>query len=64
MNITNRLYTYPVLSNDKDDYKTSFFEAKVTAESSDINNFKLNFICRVTNKEIRDLMLYGKVQNM
>lgn len=60
MNITNRLYTYPVLSNDKDDYKTSFFEAKVTAESSDINNFKLDFICRVTNKEIRDLMLYGK----
>lgn len=41
MNITNRLYTYPVLSNDKDDYKTSFFEAKVTVESSDINNFKL-----------------------
>lgn len=29
MNITNRLYTYPVLSNDKDDYKTSFLKQKL-----------------------------------
>lgn len=25
MNITNRLFTYPVLSDEKDDYKESFF---------------------------------------
>lgn len=60
MNITNRLYTYPVLSQDKDDYKTSVFEVTVSTENSTVSNFDLKFNCRLTNKEIRNLMLFEK----
>lgn len=60
MNITNRLYTYPVLSAEKDDYKTSEFEVTVSSENSTVTNFDLHFMFRLTNKEIRQLMLFDK----
>ena len=60
MNITNRLYTYPVLSNEKDDYKTSVFEVSVSTENSTVTNFDLKFNFKITNKEIRNLMLFDK----
>lgn len=60
MNITNRLYTYPVLSHEKDDYETSVFEATVSTENSTVTNFDLKFNFRITNKEIRQLMLFDK----
>ena len=60
MNITNRLYTYPVLSNEKDDYKTSVFEVTVSTENSTVTNFDLKFNFKITNKEIRHLMLFDK----
>lgn len=58
MNITNRLYTYPILCNEKDDYKNSVFEAKVSTDNSTVTNFDLKFSFHVTNKEIRNLMLF------
>lgn len=60
MNITNRLYTYPVLSNEKDDYKTTVFEVTVSTENSTVTNFDLKFNFKITNKEIRHLMLFDK----
>lgn len=60
MNITNRLYTYPVLSNEKDDYKTSIFEVAVSNEDSTVTNLNLKFNFKITNKEIRQLMLFEK----
>lgn len=60
MNITNRLYTYPVLSNEKDDYKTSVFEVTVSTENSTVTNFDLKFNIKITNREIRQLMLFDK----
>lgn len=60
MNITNRLYTYPVLSHEKDDYKTSVFEVTVSTENSTVTNFDLKFNFKITNNEIRQLMLFDK----
>ncbi len=60
MNITNRLYTYPILCEEKDDYKTSVFDVDVSTENSTVSNFELKFQFKLTNKEIRDMMLFDK----
>lgn len=43
MNITNRLFTYPVLSDEKDDYKTSFFNVDYEQTMQGVNSLKLSF---------------------
>ncbi|MBR4026853.1 MAG: hypothetical protein IKJ01_04765 [Lachnospiraceae bacterium] len=60
MNISNRLYTYPILNQDKDDYKTSKFEVTVSKENSTVSSLDLKFKFTLINKEIRNLMLFDK----
>lgn len=43
MNITNRLFTYPVLSDEKDDYKDSFFNVDYEQTMQGVNSLKLSF---------------------
>lgn len=38
MNITNRLFTYPVLSDEKDDYKESFFSVDYEQSMQGVNS--------------------------
>lgn len=40
MNITNRLFTYPVLSDEKDDYKESFFSVDYEQSMQGVNSLK------------------------
>lgn len=43
MNITNRLFTYPVLSDEKDDYKESFFSVDYEQSMQGVNSLRLSF---------------------
>ena len=38
MNITNRLFTYPVLSDEKDDYKESLFNVDFVQAMQGVNS--------------------------
>lgn len=40
MNITNRLFTYPVLSDEKDDYKESFFSVDYEQSMQGVNSLR------------------------
>jgi hypothetical protein len=60
MNITNRLYTYPILASEKDDYKKSVFEVDVSRENSNINSLVLEFKFKQTNQEIETLLFQKK----
>lgn len=62
MNITNRLFTYPVLCNEKDDYVASIFDATLSTEGSVVNSLRLNFHFEMDNKEIRQTMLDKKAE--
>ena len=41
MNITKRLYTYPVLSEERDDYQNSTFDANVSYKMNGVNSLHL-----------------------
>ena len=43
MNITKRLYTYPVLSEERDDYNDSVFDADVQYKMNGVNNLLFDF---------------------
>lgn len=43
MNITNRLFTYPILSDEKDDYKNSSFSVNYEHIMQGVNSLKLSF---------------------
>lgn len=43
MNITNRLFAYPVLSDEKDDYKDSYFNVNYEHTMQGVNSLKLSF---------------------
>ena len=43
MKLTKRLYTYPVLSEDKDDYINSIFDVSFEHKMSSVNTFTLSF---------------------
>ncbi|SHK77321.1 hypothetical protein SAMN02745136_03308 [Anaerocolumna jejuensis DSM 15929] len=62
MNITKRLYTYPVLSEEKDDYKSSVYDVDFQYRMNGVNNLLLEFNITLNNEEIRKLLLDGKAE--
>lgn len=62
MNITNRLFTYPVLSEEKNDYQESVFEVKFDNYMDGVNTLKLSFDITMTCPEIEQLILEGKAE--
>ena len=62
MNITKRLYTYPVLSEERDDYVNSVFDAEVKYEMNGVNNLLFNFYIEMDNKELQSMILAGDAE--
>ena len=62
MNITKRLYTYPVLSEEKDDYNLSIFEVDFNYKTNGVNNLLLEFNITLDNEELKKLLLDGKAE--
>lgn len=62
MNITNRLYTYPVLSDEKNDYQKSRFDVDVKQYMNGINTIVLEFNIDMTNAELGQLIRDGKAE--
>ena len=56
MNITNRLYTYPVLSNDTNDYNNSHFQVSYSYENIGVLSLKFKFKCILNNEELLNLI--------
>lgn len=56
MNITNRLYAYPVLSNDTDDYPDCFFEVEMNRTMSGIEQIEIDFSFNTNSKTISNLI--------
>ncbi len=62
MNITKRLYTYPVLSEEKDDYNSSIFDVDFQYNMSGVNNLQLEFNFTLDNKELKNLIIGNKAE--
>ena len=62
MNITNRLFTYPVLSEEKDDYKSCEFTVHFDNFMDGVNTLKLVFDITMDCPEIEQLILEGKAE--
>ncbi len=59
MNITKRLYTYPVLSEEKDDYNTSVFGVDLKHTMNGVNYLRLDFLVSLDNEELKNLIING-----
>ncbi|KGK87384.1 hypothetical protein DP68_11430 [Clostridium sp. HMP27] len=62
MNITKRLYAYPVLSEEKDDYNSSVFDVDLQYRMNGVNNLQLEFNFTLDNEELRNLIIGGKAE--
>ncbi|MEG0181113.1 MAG: hypothetical protein RR657_04425 [Peptostreptococcaceae bacterium] len=62
MNITRRLYTYPILSEDKDDYNSSVYDVDFQYRMNGINSLLLEFKITLDNEEILNLIHEGKAE--
>ncbi|WP_312702454.1 hypothetical protein [Sedimentibacter sp.] len=62
MNITKRLFTYPVLSEEKDDYNLSVFDVDLQYRMSAVNNLQLEFNLTLDNEDLRNLITAGKAE--
>jgi len=62
MNITNRLFTYPVLSDEKDDYKKSLFNVDFEQAMQGVNGLKLIFDIAMNCPELEQLILNGQAE--
>lgn len=60
MNITNRLFTHPVLSDEKDDYKESIFNVDYEQVMQGVNSLKLTFDIAMNCRELEQLILNGQ----
>ena len=60
MNITNRLFTYPVLSDEKDDYKDSFFNVDYEQTMQGVNSLKLSFDIAMNCRDLEQLIIDGQ----
>ena len=60
MNITNRLFTYPVLSDEKDDYKKSIFHVDYEQSMQGVNSLKLVFDITMNCCDLEQLIVNGK----
>lgn len=63
LKITNRLYAYPVLSEDKDDYVNSEFKVSMTHDQS-ITHLILHFSITMDNEDIDRLIGSGQAEYM
>lgn len=62
MNITKRLYTYPVLSEERDDYVDSIFDAEVQYKMNGVNNLQFDFDIEMDNKDLQRMILAGDAE--
>ncbi|WP_440447539.1 hypothetical protein [Ruminococcus sp.] len=62
MNITKRLYTYPVLSEERDDYVDSVFDAEVQYKMNGVNNLQFDFDIEMDNKQLQSMILTGEAE--
>lgn len=62
MNITKRLFAYPVLSDEKDDYIQSVFQVDYKTKMEDVNTLRLTFSIEMTCEEINDLIVSGDAE--
>lgn len=62
MNITRRLYTYPVLSEEKDDYNTSVFDVDFEYKMNSVNSLQLDFTISLDNEELKNLIIEGQAE--
>ena len=62
MKITNRLFTYPVLSDEKDDYKESIFSVDYKYMMQGVNSFKLTFDITMNCQALEKLILNGQAE--
>lgn len=60
MNITNRLFTYPVLSDEKDDFKNSSFSVKYEHSMQGVDSLKLVFDITMNCDVLEQLIISGK----
>lgn len=60
MNITNRLFTYPILSEEKDDYKESIFNVDYEQTMQGVNSLKLTFDIAMNCQELEQLIIRGQ----
>ena len=56
------MYTYPVLSEEKDDYLNSKFEVQMKQYMSGVNNIKLEFKIEMDNNDLEHLIREGKAE--
>ena len=63
MKITNRLFSYPVLCSDKDDYESCIFDVNVKNEN-DISSIKMSFNIDMNCEEIQNLINAGDAEYM
>jgi hypothetical protein len=62
MNITKRLYTYPVLSEERDDYKNSTFDATVNYKMNGVNSLHMEFDIKMDNVDLQSLIGTGQAE--
>ncbi len=62
MNITNRKFVYPVLSDDKDDYIASRFNVKFENSMDSVNSLKLTFEISMTCPELEKMIINGQAE--
>lgn len=60
MNITNRLFTYPVLSDEKDDFKNSILHVDYEQSMQGVNSLKLVFDITMNCEDLEQLIINGK----
>ena len=60
MNITNRLFTYPVLSDEKDDFVNSIFHVDYEQSMQGVNSLKLVFDITMNCEDLERLIIDGK----
>ena len=62
MNITKRLFTYPVLNEDNSDYLTSRFDLDVQCKMSGVNTVSFDVNIMMDNEELLQLVVNGDAE--
>lgn len=62
MNISKRLYAYPVLSEEKDDYNKSVFDVSLNYGKQSVSELYFNFDIKMDNEELQHLLTSGKAE--
>ncbi len=62
MNITKRLFAYPVLSDEKDDYNTCVFQVNSSCNMQGANTLRLSFEIEMNCPEIEEMIDDGRAE--